>query len=210
MVLRPVGDQPSSVYWVRRALLVVVVLIVLAFVWWLWPGGGDDTTGAVDESTPTPTATPTPSASTTPSATSSKTKKESKPKLEPPCSDAAIEVSVATDAETYGADRDPSFTFAVENVSNDACSRDVGQAANELRVTSGGAAVWSSDDCNPGGATDERNLAPGDRYVQTVSWPRVKSAEGCPTPEESADAGTYQVLARNLDELSEPVAFELQ
>ena len=29
------------------------------------------------------------------------------------------------------------------------------------------------------------------------------SAEGCPTPQESAEPGTYQVIARNLEVLSE-------
>lgn len=192
----------------RRAFVGVLVLVVLAIVWRLWPGGDDSATGSSAGSTPTPTAAASPSPS--PSATPSKTKKQPKPQLEPACADSAIEVTVTTDAETYAPGSDPSFTLAVENVSKKACSRDVGQAANELRVTSGGAAVWSSDDCNPGGATDESNLAPGDRFVQTVTWPRVKSAEGCPTPEESAEPGTYQVLARNLDQLSEPVAFELQ
>lgn len=207
MVFRPVGDQPPSVYWVRRGLLVAVAIVLLAIVWWLWPTGADTAENA--GANPSPTTSPTDTASASPSASKTK-KKKSKEEFEPTCSDAAIEVAVATDADTYAADRKPSFTFAVENVSDKACSRDVGQLANELRVTSGGAKVWSSDDCNPGGAVDRSNLAPGDRFVQTVSWARVTSAEGCPTPEEAAGSGTYQVLARNGDVLSEPAAFELQ
>ena len=35
----------------------------------------------------------------------------------PVCPDSAIEVTVETNADTYPPDRDPSFTFAVENVS---------------------------------------------------------------------------------------------
>lgn len=206
MVLRPVGDQPPSVYWVRRGLLAVVVVVVVAIVWWLWPSGADTTETTASD--PSPSASPTDTASASP--TPSKTKKKPKEDLEPACSDDAIEVTVSANAETYAADRNPSFTFAVENVSKNACSRDVGQLANELRVTSGGVVVWSSDDCNPGGAVDRSNLGPGDRFVQSVNWARVKSAEGCPTPEEAAGPGTYQVLARNGDLLSEPVAFELQ
>jgi type IV secretory pathway VirB10-like protein len=197
---------------VRRGLLLVVLLVVLAVGWRLWPSGGDDTTETAPEPTPTPTATSTPSDSRSPSAEPTKTKKETKPSpdLEPECADSAIAVTVETDAERYPADRQPSFTLAVENVSDEACSRDVGQSANELRVTSGGAEVWSSDHCNPGGSVDETNLDPGDRFVQTVSWPKVVSAEGCPTPQESADPGTYQVVARNLDVLSEPAVFLLE
>ena len=158
---------------------------------------------------PSPSVSPTDTASASPAPSKTK-KKKPKVKLEPACADSAIDVTVATDTETYPADVDPAFTFTVENVSQKACSRDVGQAANELRVTSGGARVWSSDDCNPGGAAERSNLEPGDRFVQTVSWARVKSAEGCPTPEDAADPGTYQVVARNGEVTSEPVAFELQ
>jgi hypothetical protein len=195
---------------VRRGLLLVVLLLVLALVWWLWPSGGDDTTGTAAESTPTPT--PSVSDSSSPSPEPSKTKKKPKPEpeLEPECADSAIEVTVDADAESYPADRQPAFTFTVENVSEEACSRDVGQSANELRVTSGGAQVWSSDDCNPGGSADPTNLDPGDRFVQTVSWPKELSAEGCPTPQESAEPGTYQVIARNLEVLSEPAVFVLE
>ncbi len=208
MVLRPVGDQPPSVYWVRRGLMAVVVIGVIGVVWWLWPSGDDP---AQETTAPIATASSTPTPSDTASPTPSKTKKkEPKVKLEPACPDSAIEVTVKTNAETYPPDQDPSFTFAVENVSDKACSREVGQAANELKVTSGGAQVWSSDDCSPGGPADPTNLAPGDRFVQTVSWSRVASAEGCPTPEQSAEAGSYQVIARNLEVLSEPAVFALQ
>jgi hypothetical protein len=207
VVLRPVGDQPPSVYWVRRGLMAVVVLVVVGLAWWLWPSGDSP---AQDTSAPATVSTsPSPTDSSSPTPTPSKTKKK-EPKLKPACPDSAIEVTVSADAETYPAGQNPSFTFVVENVSDQTCSREVGQAANELKVTSGGAQVWSSDDCSPGGPGDPTNLAPADRFVQTVTWPRVKSAEGCPTPEESADPGSYQVVARNLEVLSEPAVFTLE
>jgi hypothetical protein len=188
--------------------MLATLLVLVAVVWWMWPGG-DEAEQVSADPTPTPTLSATPSDTVTASPTPSKTK-ESKEELLPPCADSAIDVTVAVDADTYPADRQPSFTFAVENVSAEACSRDVGQAANELRVTSGGTQVWSSDDCNPGGDTDAVNLDPGDRFVQTVSWPKVQSTEGCPTPQESAAAGSYQVVARNLEILSEPAVFVLE
>lgn len=208
MVLRPVGDLPASVYWVRRLLLLLVVVVVGALVWWLLPfgDGGDSTTPTSAPSvSPTPTPSTTKSPKPTPSETPTKTAASA-----PECPDSAITVTVETDAESYPAGRSPSFTFAVENVSKETCTRDVGAAANELRVTSGGAQIWSSDDCNPGGASDPSELDPGDRFVQTVSWPREESQPGCPTPQETAPPGTYQVVARNLEILSEPVAFVLE
>ena len=70
--------------------------------------------------------------------------------------------------------------------------------------------MWSSDHCNPGGAVREQTLEPGDRFVQPVQWARATSEEGCPTPADSAEPGQYQVVARDLEIISEPVAFELQ
>lgn len=209
MVLRPVGDQPASVYWVRRGLLLVVVLALVAVVWWRWPSGDESEPVAAE---PTPTAsTPSSSPTSTESATPKETKtKKPEPDLTSPCSDSDIEVTVEADQETYPPNRPPSFTFAVQNVSDETCSREIGQAANELRVTSGGTQVWSSDDCSPGGADDPTNLEPEERFVQTVSWDRVTSSEGCPTGQTEAQAGTYQVVARNGDVLSEPAVFVLE
>jgi hypothetical protein len=187
--------------------LFVALLVVLAIVWWIWPNGGDEPVQPAAEPTSTPSVSVTPSESVSASPKPSKTKTV---ELLPPCEDSAISVTVATDADTYPADRQPSFTFTVENISDQGCSRDVGQAANELRVTSGGTQVWSSDDCNPGGEKDPTNLDPGDRFVQTVAWPEVQSAPGCPTPQEAASIGTYQVVARNLEVLSEPAVFVLE
>ena len=77
-------------------------------------------------------------------------------------------------------------------------------------MSSGGSKIWSSDDCNPGGQCKQRILQPGDRFVQSVQWERVISQEGCPTPQQSAAPGDYQVLARNIEVFSDPVPFTLQ
>ena len=159
---------------------------------------------------PLPTPTLSESTSTTTEPTQSETKKATEKSNKPACPNSAIEVTVSTDAETYAPDEQPAITFSVENVSNDTCSRDIGQGANELQITSGGTQVWSSDDCNPGGEEDLDDLQPGDRFVQTVTWPRLESSEGCPTPQEDAPAGTYQVIARNGDVNSEPAVFVLE
>lgn len=209
MVLQPVGDQPPSVYWVRRGLVLLALLVVAAIVWQIWPSGSQESTAPDPTPTPTPTVSSSPSVSASTSPKPSKSK-ETKAEALPACDDSAIEVTVVTNAESYPAGRDPSFTFTVENVSDKACSRDVGQAANELRVTSGGTQVWSSDDCSPGGDSDPTDLEPGDRFVQPVQWARVQSSRGCPTPQEAASPGTYQVVARNLQILSEPAAFVLE
>ena len=209
MVLRPVGDLPPSVYWVRRLVVLLVVVVGLALVWWVWPGGSDDASPSGADTSPTPTPTVSITAST-PEPSKTKTNQESTKPAEPECDDEAITVTVSTNAESYSANQRPDLTFTVENVSDETCSRDVGADANELRVTSGGTQVWSSDDCSPGGEAQFDTLKPGDRFVQTVSWDRQQSSEGCPTPQEPAEAGTYQVVARNGDVLSEPAVFVLE
>jgi len=210
VALRPVGDLPPSVYWVRRLILLGVIVVIVAIVWWLLANGDDGTESTAAEPTSSASVSDSPSPTTSLSPTDSQTSQKPKPATTPRCRDADIQVTVATSAETYTADEQPEITFEVENVSDEACSRDIGQAANELQVTSGGSQVWSSDDCNPGGEEELDDLKPGDRFVQTVTWARVQSSEGCPTPQEPATEGTYQVIARNGDVLSEPASFDLE
>jgi cytoskeletal protein RodZ len=209
VAFRPVGDLPPSVYWVRRLMLLGVIVVTVAIVWWLWPNGEDGTESTAAEPTDSASVSDSPTATSSPSSTLSQSSQQPNQPTSPRCRDADIEVTVATSADTYTADQQPEITLTVENVSEEACSRDIGQAANELQVTSGGSQVWSSDDCSPGGEEELDNLKPGDRFVQTVTWARVQSSEGCPTPQDAAPAGTYQVIARNGDVLSEPAAFEL-
>lgn len=207
--MRPVGPLSPGVYWFRRLLIAGVVVLVLALVWWLFFRGDDGTTAATSG-----TPSPTPTATVSPSETATKTPKPKKTETTGPaaplCADDAIEVTVATDEGQYPADVQPTFTLTVENVSGKACRRDVGQSALELRVSSGGTLVWSSDHCSPGGGVREQTLEPGDRFVQSVQWARATSEEGCPTPADSAEPGQYQVVARDLEIISEPVAFQLE
>ena len=207
--MRPVGPLSPGVYWFRRLLIVVVALLVVALVWWLFFKGDDAQLAA----SPNPTSS-TPVATVSPTETPTKTREPRNTQPAQPdaplCRERAIEVTVATDEEQYPADVQPTFTLAVENISDRACSRDVGQSALELRVTSGGTLVWSSDHCSPGGEPREQDLEPGDRFVQSVQWARATSEEGCPSPADSAEPGQYQVVARDLEIISEPAVFELQ
>lgn len=192
-------------------LLVVVVVLLLAIAWWfLGRGSGPEDPAAA---TPTPSATsssPTPTTTQTEKSKPTKTKTTTTAAEAPECADKDIKVSVATDAEAYAPSELPTFTLTVENLSDENCSRDVGPAALELRVSSGGSRVWSSDDCNPSGDPRLKVLGPQDRFAQSVQWGRTLSQEGCPTPQESAEPGTYQVVARNQELFSDPAAFVLE
>jgi hypothetical protein len=63
-----------------------------------------------------------------------------------------------------------------------------------LEVVSGTARTWNSDDCDQGQVNAVATLAPGKaRQVVKLTWSGKRSQRGCPTPRDSATAGTYQV-----------------
>ena len=210
MVLRPVGPLPPGAYWLRRLLVLVVLLVVIGAVWLFLTRGPADAEPAA--ATPTPSVTD-PTASPTASSKPKPTKTSPKPETSPTaqlCGDGDIKVTVSANSETYSDTEFPTFVLAVENTSKNVCTRDVGSPALELRVSSGGSRVWSSDDCNPGGASRLQELAPRESYSQSVQWDKVTSEVGCPTPQDSAPPGTYQVVARNVEVFSDSVPFVLQ
>jgi hypothetical protein len=214
VVLRPVGRLSPRVYWFRRLLVLLVVVVVLwAGYRWLGPSADPavpDTAAATPTATPTVTATsPSPSPAETSAGPTESPTRTATPGA-PDCRDRDLSLTVSTDAESYAEGVQPEFTLTVANESEATCVRDLGQQALELRVSSGGVRIWSSDDCNPDGPSDPTRLRPGDPFVQSVSWSRLASQPGCPADEPAADPGQYQVIARNLDLLSEPAVFTLE
>jgi cytoskeletal protein RodZ len=216
-VVNPVGPEEPSTYWRRRAALLVGLLVVLWLGWWLLQAafGSNDEPSAQEPSaspsfglsmSPEPTdSTPEPSASgsVTPSPSPS-------PSARVECVDSDVEVvAVAADATT-GVGGGMALTLTVTNTGATPCNRDVGAGANEMRITSGSAVVWSSDFCNPSTATDVRALEPGKPFTTSVTWPGTVTVEGCPADQPLAQPGSYRVVARNGAVESEPVAFTVE
>jgi hypothetical protein len=102
------------------------------------------------------------------------------------------------------------LTLTVTNTGSAPCNRDVGAGANEMRITSGSALVWSSDFCNPSEAADIQALAPGKPFTTSVTWQGTVTQEGCPADQPQAQAGSYNAIARNGAVESEPVPFVVQ
>lgn len=191
---RPAGPLPASVYWTRRALVLLLVLAVVLLLRWLWPSGGNGGTASIVTVSPKPTSTARPGVASSP-GTQPPTTVASTPPAEPPlCSDSSVAVTVTTDATRYSAGVRPAFTLTVLNTGTMPCRRDVGAKALSLTVTSGGARVWSSDDCQPGGVASVRLLAPRTSVSTSVLWSRVLSAPGCPKGRPAAGPGTYVVV----------------
>jgi hypothetical protein len=235
-VFRPAGPLPPRVYWVRRLIAIAIVLAVLLILSWAWGairgGGGPSTTGtsgshtsSLHSSVTTSQHTPSPSTSTTPTHSASHSKSPSKspshsksPTSSPstsssapgPCPVKVVVVTVSTDAKSYPSDVQPRLAMSVRNSGSVACTRDVGQAALELRVaTSAGVQIWSSDDCAPGGAHDVLTLQPNQVFRTAVVWGRATSKQGCPSGEPKAPSGSYVLTGRDLAVTSAGATFTL-
>jgi len=191
--LRPVGPEPAATYWQRRALVLAAVLVALLVVGLLLGAlfGSDDEPDRLagpaarpSASSPAMGASASPSALPTPSPTLG------------PCEASALRVTARTEEETYPVGGRPELELSVTTTGTAPCQRDLGQAAVELLVSSGGDRIWSSDDCAPGGPVKLTTLEPGAPEVTRLTWSGRRSLPGCEGPEAQAQAGTYRVTAR--------------
>jgi len=213
-MMSPVGPQPSSVYWIRRAIVLLAIIATLLALRWLIFGrggaGSDVAAGPTSSTSPTqvsqsanPTSSPA-TASSSAAPTSNSTADGA-----PQCGNADIAVTVSTDSASYAVGSTPKLHLKIQNTSGTACYRDIGAGMNELHIKSGGYHVWSSDDCNAGGAPDVTLLQPAQSYSVTVTWPGILSASGCPGNQPVAKAGSYDLYGRNGDVISSPAVFSL-
>lgn len=168
----PVGPQPASVYWKRRAvvllgLIAVIVTIVLIVV---RPGSGE----------PTPTASPTPTTSTS-----------TDPGLSAPaCADSQLELVAVTDKARYNAGETPFVSMTITNTGAAACSIALGSEVEQYVITSGKEQYWSSQNCQTDAAAIDVVLEPGiARSTTPIAWDRTRSPEGCTGAGSPAPAG---------------------
>lgn len=209
-MLQPVGPEPPLVYWMRRGTVLLIVITLLLGAWWFLgsrssaaPGALVSETEAIaDEGTEQVVDENGEILADTPLVPAEPTE----------CADSAIEVNATTDSSTYRVgQQDPVLTLTITNVGDVACFRDIGSKANELKITSGGYHVWSSDDC----ATDEQEnvtlMEPGQQAVSSITWKSRLSQKGCPDDGKGrkAKAGRYEVVGRNLNVESEGLPFAL-
>jgi hypothetical protein len=231
-LLNPVGPEEPSVYWRRRAIIGVGLLVVLWLVWWLFSSVFGGTSAPEDQQVPPPTssapASPRPSPSSSPSpsasakpqakATSSSPSPTAKAKAAPKparCGDGDILVAVAPAQRTGEVGAGMKITMTVTNTGVQACRRDVGDPANEVRVVSGRVLVWSSNFCR--GTTDGRSekagvvtLKPKESWSTTVRWPGKVTLSSCPATQPVAKAGTYRAQGINNSRWSRESTFTLR
>ena len=194
MALSPVGPLPASTYWRRRLVLLLVVVALLVVAVKAFGGGGDAKESLRSDASPTPSAQPR-SPAPSPSPSPAMSAAPPSPAVVPACGDAALQVTVVADADTYPAGAAPRFTLRVVNAGSQTCRRALGPDAVELRVFSGEDRIWSSDDCSKGTGQGVLELPPGDARELTVQWPGKRTKPGCKTGDTAAP-GTYRVSAR--------------
>jgi hypothetical protein len=122
----------------------------------------------------------------------------------------ALDKSASNGVATYPAGQDPKFIVTARDNGTGNCGIDVSGKGILISVTdtATGATVWSSNVCS--GATDERELGPGDSYQGTTAWLRIRSVTGCPENPPSAGTGMFVVTATADGVSAASVQFALQ
>ena len=222
-----VGPLSPAVYWRRRAVVLGGLLLAVIMLTYSCSGSGasssprgasatsSGTPAAVsDESSsapltptsgqpPAPTDTATPTAGT--AAATGTPGAQAAPGPTGPCADTEILLTPVPAPASAKLQQPVRITFKIKNISNRACTRDVGADPQELYIQQGSTKVWSSDACEPAHGTDVRTFDPGVETTFAVVWDGRRTDAGC-TNRPWAAAGSYQVLGRLATKLSEPVA----
>ena len=184
-LLHPVGSQPASVYWLRRAIVLVVGLAVIAGLAFLFfrPAPPAPVAAVPVTSAPSASTTPTPTPSVSPTSTPTPTG----PLV---CDQTNTEIRLAGYQKVKQGGKQP-FKVALSNSGSQNCVLDVKPDNFSLTVTSGSDRIWSTDDCAKWVPTKKQTLKPGKSYEFTVEWQLVRSASGCKTTKDIVKPGTY-------------------
>jgi hypothetical protein len=217
-----VGPLPPAVYWRRRALVLGVVLLVVVLFVAMCSGSGESKSGATAPTTASPTATSTiqrpvidgvPPSSAAASASSPSSPSSASPTTGAPAGppSACLDSEMSLTVIVHVRKDDVELQMKVKNISNRACSRDVGGTPQEIHVTTAAAqptdpVVWSSDFCQAGNPQpDVRTFNPGIESILPVNpvlWSRRYVTAGCKAG-NPAPLGAYAAVAK-LGTLSSP------
>jgi hypothetical protein len=218
-LMRPSGPLPSRVYWVRRLLLIAVVMLVIAVAWRLLSSNGAATSssgskpdaslsgvgGAATSAASPPTAKGTSSPPAThhkPShhvaphrhgSSSRQAAKSSAPAPTGTCDPSNVAVAVSAPDANVG--QGTVATLALTTMNGAVCVLQITPSSMVLRITSGDAVVWTSDDCP--------NLLPARQVVVRPDpatdyrwrWDGRRSVQGCVSAGTVATPGHYSLEA---------------
>lgn len=213
---RPGRKLSPSVYRRRRIVVgiiaLIVVIVVAVGITTIVRGvsgmfGSDPKSSpAAAAPTPTKTASPTKTAGASPSPTKDKVTK---------CAAGSIKVGADVDKTSYSGDEKPKMTLSVENISDTPCILDVGTKQLEFDITSGSDRIWSSRDCQDDSkdkdtAVNKIKFKPGDKKSASMTWNRIRSAEGCKAGLPDVKPGTYRMATKVGSHSSKGTYFTLK
>jgi hypothetical protein len=219
-LMRPSGPLPSRVYWVRRLLVFAVVLLVVVVAWRLLSSNGAATSssgskpdaslsGVGGSSTSSAASPPTVTGTSNPPATHHKSShrlaqhrhglparhaaQSSAPVPTRTC--APTDVGIAVSAPNANVGQGTVATLALTTLDGAVCTLQITPSSMVLRITSGDAVVWTSDDCP--------NLLPARQIVVRPDpatsyrwrWDGRRSVQGCVSAGTVATAGHYSLQA---------------
>ena len=208
-LLRPVGDLPPNVYWVRRALLAVAAIVILVLLFGVVGGGNDQKPTAASAPADTPSATfsipaesagPPGTLTTTPSGSASPSSSSTPPRTKPTkddgrCTAGSVLVSVAPSARRVSTGRPLNVQVSLATPRADGCAAAVDPARLVVTVTSGKDRIWTTAHCGKAIPRATLALAAGKPSTTTVTWDGRRSAANCPANQSTARPGTYVVQA---------------
>lgn len=198
----PVGPQPPSVYWRRRAIvglgliavIVVIVLIVVRPGTAEPTGAGEPTPAASDEAAAEDEPTDLEAAADEAGTGGEATGVDGAPGA---CTADQVQVTPVTDAEAYSAEAQPQLSLTLLNTSSTSCTMEAGSDVQEFVITSGADRVWSSRDCQVEAVAASIVLEPGvERATTPIPWNRTRSEPGvCDVQRSPVTAGgaTYRL-----------------
>jgi hypothetical protein len=217
-VLHPVGPEPTSTYWWRRAVVLAVLAVALAIVISL-ATRGNDSQQAVPAGPTSETFTPLPSSSDTtpppetPTDDSSPSRSASAPgaedtekaeapatkKAAPELCDPGLLRATLTGKQNLKPREAVVFRLSLINGSKTTCAISVNAEMFELKIYSGTDRIWSTGDCETAVKPIDKTLGPEKAVGWRMTWNGLRSAPGCKSRAAVPEPGTYFATAQLAD-----------
>jgi hypothetical protein len=194
-VLRPVGPERPSTYWLRRLLIALVVLLVVVAVAHACAGGSS---GGPNR----------PRAATTPSSSPQPSIQQTVTPVVRSCAGSALAVSIATDQADYPVGSTPRFTARLRTTGTQPCHLRSGPARELWTVTSGNDQIWSTKGCTGTSKLTKVTLRPHKPHLISIVWNGDRRDTDC-ADTNPATAGTYQLAATIDGVVARPLVFDL-
>jgi hypothetical protein len=190
---------------VAGAFLILAILVLYYLVRSLF-GGGD---GAATPS-PSKSASPEVTTSASPGVTTSASPTVGLTGVRLCGADDVTIILTATTHDWPGVTQ-PTFDGAVRQSATTPCVLDTSATDAELLVTSGNVRQWSSLDCaaSPILSPEKLLLRTGGTAILHATWPRIRSADGCPNALAVPGTGTYRATLTVQGIASDQAVFAL-